>query len=345
MNGLTGATTRTWDATSNTLTDNQVTVKKVTGVKASGNTAFQVALQQSVPLVVTKLVTSISSVTVSATGFAEIISNNIQGCLLMLGNSASALSMQNGAKVDEANCATQVNGSVSVSGGAKLTTSGVAAGGSISVSNGGSIVGTQKANAGTFTDPYAGETAIINALASVSSASGSAMNVGNGLTVTKSPGSYSGMNIDNGANVTLSPGMYYINGQVNIAGGATVTGTGVTIVTSGQMSINNGTTVTLTAPTTASAAGIPGVALVGKSAEDFALNGGSKFLITGVLYTPNAHIEADNGFGSSALTCSIFIAKTITINGGAKIANNCDSTSGVKSMPVPVGNPKVALVK
>ena len=345
LNGISGQASRTWTVATGILTDNKITIKKVSGIKNTANTAFQAIVTEDVNLVVSKLITSLSSVTVSATGYAEAVSGSVNGCLMLTGSGSNALVLDNGATIDEAGCATQVNGSVTVSGGAKITTSGITAGGSITVSNGGSITGTQKANAATFTDVYASDTATQAAITSARSASGSAMTVGNGVTSTQSPGSYSSITINNGANVTLNPGLYLVNGQINITGGAKVTGTGVTIVFTDQMSVSNGTDITLTAPTASAASGVPGMALISASTQDLALNGGSKFVVTGVVYYPNGHIEADNGFGTSASTCSIIIANNIHINGGAKFANNCTSSSGVKNLPVPVGSTVVTLVK
>ncbi len=345
LNSIPGAATRTWDSGTNTLTDNLITVKRVTGIRNASNYAFQTSITQSVPLVIAQLVTNLTSVTVAAVGYAETLSSSVSGCLLLTGNSGTTLSMQNGASVNESGCATQTNGSVSITGGANLTTGGLSAAGSITISNGASITGTYKANAGTVTDPYASDTATQNALTAAASASGSAINYGGASVVTISPGSYSSMTLSNGAKLTLNPGLYLIHGQINLSGGATLTGTGVTLVFTDQMSVSNGVVVTLSAPLAGAAAGVPGVAILSSSSQDIALNGGASFNMTGVLYYPNGHIEADNGFGTSGATCSIVVAKTITINGGAKFANNCTSSSGVKDLPVPVGASVVSLVK
>ncbi len=344
LNGASGTATRTWDGSNNVLTDNKIIVKRVTGIRNTGGFAYQAIVTRNVDMVITKLVSSLSTVTVSATGYAEVITSAVQGCIMITGSGGSALSMDNGASVDEAGCATQVNGGVTLSGGAKLNTGGLTAGGSVTVSNGASITGTVKANGGTFTDPYASDTKTQNALTAANSASGSALSASANTTYTFSPGSYSSMNFSNGATVTLNPGLYLVHGAINISGGS-VTGTNVTIVFTDQMSVTNGATITLAAPTVSSGVGVPGVALTSKSSQDLALNSGTKFYLTGMIYYPSGHVEADNGFNTSSATCSVVVASSLTINGGAKFANACNSNSGVKPLNVPVGTTLVSLVK
>ena len=344
LNGIPGSGTRNWDATNNILTDNHIRVAKIAGFRATSDVTYQASITQSVPLVIAQLFSTLSSVTVSAIGYAEVVTPTVQGCLMLTGNSGTTLSLSNGGTVTESNCATATNGNVSVTGGATLNTGGLTAGGSITISNGATITGTYKANAGTFTDPYATDTPTQTAMTTAASATGPAMTYASG-TFNVYPGSYSSITLTNGANVTFNPGTYYINGAINMGGAVVVNGTGVTIVFTGAMATTNGATVNLTAPLANAAVGIPGVALIGTSSNSINFGGGSAITMTGVLYAPNAPLTLSNGFATSSSTCSIVIANSIAMTGGTKLANNCTTSSGVKSLAVPVGTATVVLVK
>ena len=181
-------------------------------------------------------------------------------------------------------------------------------------------------------------------MTTAASATGPAMTYASG-TFNVYPGSYSSITLTNGANVTFNPGTYYINGAINMGGAVVVNGTGVTIVFTGAMATTNGATVNLTAPLANAAVGIPGVALIGTSSNSINFGGGSAITMTGVLYAPNAPLTLSNGFATSSSTCSIVIANSIAMTGGTKLANNCTTSSGVKSLAVPVGTATVVLVK
>jgi|GEM_PF-4339517 len=346
MNGLTGATTRSWDSTSNTLTDNQITVKKVSGIKATANTAFQVVLKQSVPLVITKLVTTLDTVPIAATGYAEIVPSNVQGCIIALGTGSEALHLDNNAAITTTKCATKVNGNLILDNNSSLITGGVSVAGTITSSNGSVITGTKQSGAGTTTDPYGTDTNISTAFATVNALSGaSALSVAKNTTTTINPGNYSSISIASGATVTMSAGTYYVKGSVSLDNNAVVTGSGVTIVTAGQITFNNNSSLSITAPTKNAVSGIPGIAIAGNSKEDWSLSNNTSLISTGVIYYPNGHIEANNNFGQSSTACSIIIANSMHLDNNASFANNCTSDSGVKNLPVSIGNPTVTLVK
>ncbi len=86
VNGITGTASRTWNATTETMTDSQITAQVVAGVKPTSDTAVQVAVQRSIA-------TSFSAIfpgtpaakTVSAIATAEIVGATPLGpqpCLL-----------------------------------------------------------------------------------------------------------------------------------------------------------------------------------------------------------------------------------------------------------------------
>ena len=124
LNGFTGSANRVWNTGTGTLTNNWITMRKVAGVTDGSNTAFQAVIQQTVPLILAKLVTSQTDVVVSATSTAEIIPINVNGCLMVTGSSSNALMINNNAVVSMPSCAARINGGVTMDNNAVVTTSG-----------------------------------------------------------------------------------------------------------------------------------------------------------------------------------------------------------------------------
>ena len=72
QNGIAGASPRTWNAASGTLSDNLVTVSLINGVRQATDRAFHVAVTEPVPLIFGRLFVSQTSPTVTAIATAEI---------------------------------------------------------------------------------------------------------------------------------------------------------------------------------------------------------------------------------------------------------------------------------
>src|ERR1700722_4940474 len=64
VNGVTGASSPTWNSTTKTYTDNMVTTQIVSGVKSSSDAAILVNVQKAVPLTVSRAFSSTQAVTV-----------------------------------------------------------------------------------------------------------------------------------------------------------------------------------------------------------------------------------------------------------------------------------------
>lgn len=345
LNGIAGQATRSWDPTNNILTDNKITIKKVAGIKAAANVAFQAIVKEDINLVITKLVSSMSSVTAAATAYAEIVPGVVQGCVMVTGTTSTALTLNNNAGVNSPSCGLQSNGGVDMENNSTITAKAVTASGSIVQKTGATISGTKMSNQPTFTDLYATDTATQAAFTQANSATATSALTGVANTVTSaSPGTYSSLSVGISGTLNLSPGLYIIKGQISMGNNSILNGTGVTILFTDQASFSNNAQINLTAPTATATSGVPGIAMMSKSVQDLALNNNSTMVISGVLYYPNGHIEADNNFGTAATTCSVMYAKTITLNNNAYLANNCTSNSGVKTLNVPT-TPTVKLVK
>ncbi len=341
LNGFTGSATRVWNAGTSTLTNNWITMRKVVGVQDSSNTAFQAVIQQTVPLILAKLVTSQTDVVVSATATAEILPINVNGCMLVTGTAATALQINNNAVVSMSSCAARINGGVAVDNNAVVTTSGFMAAGTITQKNGGVINGPMRSGTATFTDPYASNATVQSAMTNAAAAGGSVLSGGG----TKSPGSYTGMNFGNNTNVTLSPGLYLVHGDISFGNNVIIGGAGVTIVATGTVNFSNNVVATLSAPLVGAASGIPGMVLIGTSSATMNFNNNTSLTASGVIYNPNGMVYLANNFGNSAGTCSVVIANSVTLANNGYLANNCASNSGVPNFPVPVGSPIVKVVK
>ncbi len=329
VNGIAGATSRNWDATTGILTDGTITVAVVPGLKQSTDTAFKVVIQQNIPTLISRLFTRLASMPVAAMAIAEnVASPSTQPCLVALSHGANPITITNGANVTATGCAVRSNGGLSISGGAMLSDSGTYLGGTLTQSNGAHVYGAVYQNDGTIPDPYAADPAMQTALAKLSPGQGPAMNETSTWPAPApiSPGTYSSLTISNGVSTTLQPGLYVINGPINFGGGATITGTGVTIVTSGTINWNNGAHITLSAPTKDATGGVvPGVLIAGTSTATSELAGGIQPTLTGVVYYPNGPINMSNGIGTSSTQCLEFIVNTLPISGGANLQASCSN--------------------
>jgi len=166
LNGASGATTRTWNAATNVLTDNTVTVSLVNGVHTSNDKAFQVAITKSVPLVLAGLISSASAETLRATATAEVMSTQAwagpQPCVAALKTAAqggTGITYTGWATMTAIGCSIRSNAGLTETGSGNWNTQGIYAAGSISIpfwvsdkNNAGATL-TPIANAGTIPDP------------------------------------------------------------------------------------------------------------------------------------------------------------------------------------------------
>ena len=208
-NGVTGTSTRTWTAGTKTLADNMITVAIVSGIKHASDTAIQVTLKQSVPLVFANVFSAVGSVTVTAVAYGELVITNPaspQPCIAALQTAAgggTGISMSGALNIQDTSCSIVSNATISannVSG--TINTDGVYAGTTISIPAYVTVTGTEYQNNGTIPDAYQNYTALQTAFAELSPGAGtSCCNSGN---TTLNPGTYSTWIIGNTSNVTLN---------------------------------------------------------------------------------------------------------------------------------------------
>lgn len=347
INGVTGASTRSWDATRSTLSDNLITAQLVAGVKNASDNAIKVTVTQNITKSVSLIFPSATaSITLSAIAIAEIGALGPQPCITALGGGTAGIttgtdvSVVGNATLDATGCALRSNAGISQTGGGTINVGGVYAGGNIA---GAGICCDLHANAGQIQDPYAADTGVQNALKSLNPGSGTAVSVGSNNSLALGPGTYSGWSVNGTLN--LSPGLYVVNGDISSSAQSVISGTGVTIVVSGIISTTGGSSLALSAPTTTSATAnaVPGILIAGTSSGTMSFLGNSTDPVTGLIYLPNATLKFGGTSSSGSNGCTEVIASTVTLVGNSNLnagATNCANyglrTFGSLPSPAPV---------
>lgn len=351
VNGVAGASFRTWTAGTQTLTDNNATAAMVSGIKHTTDTAIQVTVRQIIPLVFANVFSSLGSVTVSATAWSELITSAPTGpqpcfgALTTASAGGTGITLSGDSILLDADCSLRSNAGITLTGNGNLNTDGIYAAGSISIPAWVPVTGTKYSSDGTLPDPYLSDSTLQSALNQLSPGAGSALaTLGSGPPVTFNPGTYSSFTTSGLSNVTLNPGLYVINGPISFSGNTTLTGTGVTIVNSGNVTIGGSFNGNLTAPGTSPTGGaVPGVVMA-STGSSVSFSGGFSFPFTGVMYFPNAtaNLSGSTTLGSSG--CAELIAGSLTLSGSANFSGNCSSygAPGYGSVP---GTSSVALVQ
>ena len=127
---------------------------------------------------------------------------------------------------------------------------------------------------------------------------------------------------------TLNPGLYYVTGPVNIDN---LTGNQVIIFLAAGASVTaaNNKALNLTARTSGTYVGI---AIFQDPSNTTNWNTGNNFLlnVTGAIYMPGTDVDFPNALTFAATSCTLFIAKSLSIRNGNGIINNsgCASTFG-----------------
>ena len=344
INGAVGSASRppAWNANTNTVSDNMITVAMTTGIKSSSDKAFVATVRKSIPLLFSSIVLGGANQTLTATATAEIAkSQNGKYCLLATDPNSSdiGINVNNGASIDTSQCGVQVNSAyvgsssaaLTVIGGAKLQATNVSIVGNYAVNNGGTltVTGTTTTGAAAGSNPYANITP--PTAATCPTAEPTSLTTSGPVTI--SPGTFcGGLTTGNNAQVTMNPGVYIMyNGSFTVGSGS-VTANGVTIYLTGSTAgnigtatIGNGNPFTIVAPTTGATAGIailqdPRVAPT--ATNNF--NGGTSMSITGALDFSSV-VDFSNGSTNNS-TCTQVIAYQILFVGGAKFGNNCSGT-------------------
>jgi hypothetical protein len=331
LNGVTGATSRTWNSSTNTLTDNLITVKKVTGIRSSSDTAFEVTIQQSFPLAIAKLFVTGDSVTIASGSWSELVSAaSTQPCIAALGTTSTAVYVTGSATISGAHCAVRSNGGVSLTGSASITAASVVAANSITTTGSAAVHATETPSDGTITDPYANYSPVQNLIKDLSAGSGSAESVGNSNTATIGPGTYSSISVSGSATLTMQPGLYVVNGNISWGNSGVISAAGVTIVSSGTLTVSGSAKVTLSAPgTTPTGSAVSGVAYVSTTTGATSFGGSGTMLLTGVFYTPNSAMTVSGSASYGADDCLELVAKTVTVTGSGTIGGGCSTLGAI----------------
>jgi hypothetical protein len=348
INGASGSTTRNWASATNILTDNQITVAKISGIKNALDVAFQVTISQTIPRTFSRFVLHGTNQTLTATAISEVASNTVTSatgpyCVLAMASTGVGVDLSNGITINTAACGVQDNSAgaqaLSVVGGAKLTATSVSVVGSYYNANGGSVVN----GSGQTLNPTTGATAGTNPYAGVAIPTpGSCSGTNYFSSGSISPGTFcSGLSIQgiNSATttITMNPGVYIVNGGDFSIQNATVNASGVTIVltgtsaTTGTAQISNGSVLNITAPTSGATSGL--AFFQNSNASDTSTSnfmGGSVMSITGAIDFPNSIVWFSNGTNNAA-SCTQLIAYQIVFQGGAKFGDNCTGagTAGI----------------
>ncbi|MGA3398564.1 MAG: hypothetical protein ABSC95_05035 [Acetobacteraceae bacterium] len=403
VNGATGASNPTWNASTKTYTDNLVTAQIVQGVKSSSDTAVQVSVQKTVPLTVSRAFSSTSSVTISTSSVSEVVASTTttpgsggQPCLVALqtgSGTTSGISANGSITVNAPGCTLVSNSSFNDTGGSSFTVGGIYAHGTVAASSYPSVTipcwatingsssnngctpypasGLLQSNSYVFggstvlTDPYASNTAMQDAVAHASSTTGPSISCSNqqcglpsssgstyngsycsgqgtgSVTCYLKPGNYGSFTVGSGGPYLFNyaAGGYVFNGNISLTNNTTHNGSGVTIFTTGTFTGSNTFNYNLTAPSTTvipnpASAGpwqIAGVVLAGSTSGTVTLSGNPQFLVTGVVYFPNATFssQGSNGLGASGTSCLEIIVNNITLSGASYLNSSCSGLNAL----------------
>jgi Flp pilus assembly protein TadG len=288
VNGATGSGTPSWNSATSTYTDNLITAQIVRGVKSSSDSAVSVSVQTSVPLAISRVLTSQSSVTVSASSTSEVVGTTSAGtggqpCMVALQKtvtSTSGITSSGSINVDSPACTLVSNTNFINTGGSSWTLAGIYAVGTIgaasdptlSIPCGATINGTSNNNgcspwpssgllqsnpavhgsASAVSDPYASNTAMQAAVANAGSTTGPNLEC-------YSQNCYYGANFTGSISGTTLTVTAVTNGRLTV--GQTLTGSGIstkkgstTITALGSGTGGTGTYTVSTSQTAASEA-------------------------------------------------------------------------------------------
>ena len=373
INGVTGTSTRTWTASTETLSDNDVTVAIISGIQNAADPAIKVTVKRSVPLTVARAFSSLSAVTVQAAAASELSGGSATGaqpCLFAMKTAAeggSGFTTSGYVDVNQSGCSIRSNAGVTVSGSGTLDTAGIYAAGTVNIPAWASVTGAEVSNAGVLADPYASDSTVQDALTDAASANGTNLTCTNeqcsgpsslmsgcamtgtnnySANCTLNPGTYGSWTFSSSANITLNPGLYVVNGNITTSGSTTITGNGVTIITTGNVAASGYLDATLSAPTTATASNgaIAGMVFLGSTSGSVALSGSGNVNLSGVVYFPNASFTGSGWTGQSSTGCAEILAGSITTSGSSQFAGGCQSEGAASFGSIPAV-PNVSLVE
>jgi Flp pilus assembly protein TadG len=341
LNGASGAASRVWDASTQTLSDNQVTVVVGAGVLSAGNTSVTVTVRRSIAASFTLLMGSGAQHSVSATAAADVwgSTRNPQPCVLALDGQSDSVttntdvSLNGNASISLSGCSLRSDGGIALSGNASVSAPAIYAAGSIGTSGNAAITGTEVTNAGQIADPYATDSAMQTALAKLNTVSGTSLSDSSKATEALQPGTWSSWNLQGNGNITLAPGLYVVTGSITPSGNSAISGSGVTIIAGGGISMTGNNQLNLSAPGASATGGaVPGVVLASPSQNGSSITGNARSSITGLIYYPNGPLTfSGNADSSGTSPCLEVIANVVILSGNASLVGDSCSSMGALS--------------
>jgi Flp pilus assembly protein TadG len=358
FNAGVGGGARIWTASSQTLSDNQVTVQITNGVNNPTDPAVRVTVTRSVPRMFSFIAVSggAGAVTMEATSLAEIgkTVNSVQPCILTLNggtNGAVATpgtTLSGNVNVDLNGCSMVSDGNTSMGGNMTLNASGIYSAGSItmhgSVSGTGTVPANQYQNSPPIPDPYARDAAVQGAIAQADCGPTTQPVVSKGMMNLYPNVCYGSIKVNGQTMVAFNgTGLYTVNGSFTVNGtsnGTTLSANGITLATTGAISVSGDFStgaVTLTAATAGTAAhgAIPGVLFATNTTDAITVSGNSGIPFSGLIYAPNSAISLSGNATSGSSGCSEVIADTLTISGNMDLAANCSNYDLLKYGSLP----------
>jgi hypothetical protein len=352
INGVSGAQTRTWNATTLTTADNLITAQLVSGIRNSGDKAVKVTVQQVINKTFSGIFpSSQTAVRVTAVAVAEVLP--APSCVVALSTSASdAIEVDNAGSITANQCGITSNSTdataIYLNSGTISGTSVNAVGG-ISESNSGSNTlspSPGNANAAAAANPFAGMTAPTPGSCSYTNASFSASQSAP-YAFTQSANVFCG-NTTIGGNAstdTFAPGIYYVvNGNLTFNNAIISSASGVSFVLTGTSpgalgwTNYSNTTTQITAPTTGATAGIVVWQTCPSSgtAPASTMAGGSTLDLSGAFYAPCGALNLSNNAVLAAISGSSLnvVAQTLSAIGSAEIEAATGSGSGGSSVTI-----------
>jgi Putative Flp pilus-assembly TadE/G-like len=168
------------------------------------------------------------------------------------------------------------------------------------------------------------------------------------LSPNSAGGVYSDLKVNAGGTVNFAPGTYFFyNARIDFSG--TVNGKDVTFVLLGNssLSISSSATVNLSAPTNNTfSSNLSGVLIDDQATGDVTVNGNGAVKLGGAMYFPNADVKWGGTAQSDFTTCSMVVAKTLTIIGNAYLSADRGSGGSVGCVDATVAKTQVvALVE
>lgn len=332
MNGAPGGS-RTWNPNTYVLSDNYISVAVTAGIRNSADSAVAVTVRSAIPLLFSRIMVRASSISLGATGTAELAP---QPCVLALG-STGGITVSGNVTASFLSCSLYSDSTIKMSGSVSIDAAALYATGKIAT--GSAVTGTaaatsaQNSGAPSVPDPYANDRTMLFALSQADCFPAQQPAV-SGNTVTMEPNTCYGSISINGTQALVfdGPGLYTVNGSITVTGnsslGTSISGSGITIVSTGPLSVSgtfNSGAVVLTAATVndATNGAIPGVLFATSSSKADTVAGTSAIPFTGLLYMPNAALAFSGTPSSASNGCAKVIAQTVSLVGNSTVASNC----------------------